>query len=80
MMVRILFQILLLAGAVVSHKFVVAFCLGLELVGSASSVFKNVLAIAFFSFGSVLGIGIGMLAIKVSETLTRAERYTSLFR
>ncbi|EFN87022.1 zinc transporter ZIP1 [Harpegnathos saltator] len=58
-------EVLLLTGAVASHKFVVAFCLGLELTGVSKSVAKLIFAIFLFASGSVLGIGIGMLTFQV---------------
>ncbi|KYM98530.1 PREDICTED: protein zntD [Cyphomyrmex costatus] len=54
-------EVLLLTGAVASHKFVVGFCLGLELTGGSKSVPKLIFAIFLFAIGSVIGIGIGML-------------------
>lgn len=57
-------QVLLLLGAVVCHKFVVGFCLGVELSSTPGSRFRNhLLAILIFSFGSILGIGIGMAIV-----------------
>ncbi|XP_014476930.1 PREDICTED: zinc transporter ZIP3 [Dinoponera quadriceps] len=58
-------EVLLLTGAVASHKFVVGFCLGLELTGVSKSVAKLIFAIFLFAGGSVLGIGIGMLTFQV---------------
>ncbi|XP_076656469.1 zinc/iron regulated transporter-related protein 88E [Halictus rubicundus] len=60
-------EVLLLVGAVASHKFVVGFCLGLELAGASSSVFRLVLAIFTFSAGSAVGIGTGMLMLKMKN-------------
>lgn len=58
------FQVLLLLGAVACHKFVVGFCLGVELSSTPGSRFRNqLLAILIFSFGSILGIGVGMAII-----------------
>lgn len=54
-------EVLLVVAAVAAHKFVVGFCLGLELARVGSSVLKLMLAIFVFSSGSMLGIGIGML-------------------
>ncbi|XP_071636123.1 zinc transporter ZIP3 isoform X2 [Temnothorax longispinosus] len=58
-------EVLLLTGAVASHKFVVGFCLGLELAGVSKSVPRLVFAIFLFAIGSVIGIGIGMLTFQV---------------
>ncbi|XP_033322958.1 zinc/iron regulated transporter-related protein 88E [Megalopta genalis] len=60
-------EVLLLVGAVASHKFVVGFCLGLELAGASSSVFRLVLAIFTFSAGSAVGIGTGMLMLRMKH-------------
>nr|XP_031836583.1 zinc transporter ZIP3 [Nomia melanderi] len=60
-------EVLLLVGAVASHKFVVGFCLGLELAGANSSLVKFVLAIFTFSAGSAVGIGSGMLMLRMSH-------------
>ncbi|XP_018054391.1 PREDICTED: zinc transporter ZIP3 [Atta colombica] len=57
-------EVLLLTGAVASHKFVVGFCLGLELAGVSKSVPKLIFAIFLFAIGSVVGIGIGMLTFQ----------------
>lgn len=65
--IRLFFQVLLLTGAVASHKFVVGFCLGLELAGVGKSVLKLVFAVFIFSIGSVIGIGIGMLTFQVRK-------------
>jgi len=59
--------VLLLTGAVASHKFVVGFCLGLELAGVSKSVPRLIFAIFLFAIGSVIGIGIGMLTFQVCE-------------
>lgn len=58
-----------MTGAVASHKFVVGFCLGLELTGVSRSVAKLIFAIFLFSSGSVLGIGVGMLTFQVSRVV-----------
>ena len=60
-------QVFLLVGAVASHKFVVGFCLGVELAGANSTIPRIVLAIFVFSAGSAIGIGIGMLTFNVSK-------------
>lgn len=54
-------KVMILFTAVISHKIVVAFCLGVELTASQGSNFKShLLAIVVFSLGSVLGILVGM--------------------
>ncbi|XP_028166467.1 zinc transporter ZIP3 [Ostrinia nubilalis] len=53
-------QVLLLLGAVASHKFVVAFCLGAELSASAPGrLCAHIVCVLLFSGGSVAGIGLG---------------------
>ncbi|XP_066590435.1 zinc transporter ZIP1 [Prorops nasuta] len=64
-------EVILLVCAVASHKFVVGFCLGLELAGAGRAVSKLVAAIFVFSGGSSLGIGIGMLTFKVDESWSK---------
>lgn len=54
-------RVMILFTAVISHKLVVAFCLGVELTASHGSTFRNhFLAIFVFSAGSVVGILVGM--------------------
>jgi len=54
-------KVLVLLGAVCCHKFVVGFCLGVELSSTPGSQFRNhAFAIFTFALGSVLGIGLGM--------------------
>ncbi|KMQ85903.1 zinc transporter zip1, partial [Lasius niger] len=67
-------EVLLLTGAVASHKFVVGFCLGLELAGVSKSVPKLIFVIFVFAIGSVIGIGIGMLTFQImSNSIVRFE-------
>ncbi|KOC69748.1 Zinc transporter ZIP3 [Habropoda laboriosa] len=63
-------EVFLLVGAVASHKFVVGFCLGLELAGANSTLLRLVLAIFVFSAGSVVGIGAGMLTYRMDKKWT----------
>lgn len=64
---KIIFQVLLLLGAIASHKLVVSFCLGLELSAAPfNTACKLFTSIAVFTFGSVLGIVIGMVISKIS--------------
>ncbi|XP_026673784.1 zinc transporter ZIP3 isoform X3 [Ceratina calcarata] len=63
-------EVFLLVGAVASHKFVVGFCLGLELAGANSVFFKILLATLVFSGGSVIGIGIGMITFRMTNQWT----------
>ncbi|CAK1580786.1 unnamed protein product [Parnassius mnemosyne] len=53
-------QVLLLLAAVASHKYVVGFCLGVELCATfAGRLCMHITCILLFSGGSVVGIGIG---------------------
>ncbi|KAJ8912287.1 hypothetical protein NQ315_017320 [Exocentrus adspersus] len=59
-------KVLLLLGAIASHKLVVGFCLGMELASSSAVKFsKHFLYIFIFTLGSVLGILIGMLITNI---------------
>jgi solute carrier family 39 (zinc transporter), member 1/2/3 len=54
-------QVTLLVAAVASHKFVVGFCLGVELCANQAGRSRNhFIAIGVFALGSALGIGLGM--------------------
>lgn len=53
--------------AVASHKFIVGFCMGLELVSTGSSTCKLAVASFVFAISSVIGIGIGMFTSEVSD-------------
>ncbi len=46
-------------GAVASHKFVISFCMGMELVNSQAGIRTYVGSILFFGIITSLGIGIG---------------------
>jgi solute carrier family 39 (zinc transporter), member 1/2/3 len=60
-------KVMILFTAVISHKLVVAFCLGVELTASEGSKFKHhFMAIFVFAFGSVLGILVGMGLVDVN--------------
>lgn len=61
-------KVMILFTAVISHKIVVAFCLGVELTASQGSKFKHhLMAISVFSLGSVLGILVGMGLVDLSS-------------
>lgn len=49
-----------LLGAVSSHKLVVSFCLGAELVGGGVPLIPHLVAVLVFSLGSAAGVGLGM--------------------
>jgi len=76
--IYIFFKVLLLTGAVASHKFVVGFCLGLELAGVSKSVPKLIFAIFLFAIGSVVGIGIGMLTFQVRKVYFSISSYLNI--
>ncbi|XP_043799448.1 zinc transporter ZIP3-like [Apis laboriosa] len=67
---KALSEVFLLVGAVASHKFVIGFCLGLELAGANNTFLRLILAIFVFSVGSAIGIGIGMLTFKMKNDWT----------
>lgn len=50
-----------LFGAIATHKFVIAFCVGMELVASKTKTLLVVLYIGTFAIVTPLGIGIGVL-------------------
>lgn len=65
-------KVLLLLGAVSAHKFVVAFCLGVEVSshqGSRRS--SSLVQIVIFSLGSVSGIAIGMALGDLDDTFNQ---------
>ncbi|XP_030375336.1 zinc transporter ZIP1 isoform X2 [Scaptodrosophila lebanonensis] len=57
-------KVLFLLGAVACHKFVMGFCLGLEL-RSSTSIRSQFFGVLVFAFGAILGIGIGMLIVEL---------------
>lgn len=50
-------------GAVSAHKYIIAFCIGVELLASKTKRWLSLLYIFVFSFVSALGIGIGTLLV-----------------
>ncbi|XP_055640247.1 zinc transporter ZIP1 [Toxorhynchites rutilus septentrionalis] len=61
--------VLLLLGAVSAHKYVVAFCLGVEICSNGSrNQYSHIVQILIFSVGSVAGIAVGMVLDDVGET------------
>ncbi|XP_015589928.1 zinc transporter ZIP1 [Cephus cinctus] len=50
-------------AAVAAHKFVIAFCIGVELITSKTKLYLSVIYICTFAVVSPLGIGIGMLLV-----------------
>lgn len=66
-------KVMLLLGAVACHKYVMGFCLGLELCSNTTSTLKShFMAIAVFSLGSAIGIGAGMGIVELPDTLTKS--------
>lgn len=61
---------LLLLGAVASHKLVVGFCLGVELASNTgSSGCRHFISITIFSLGSVIGIITGMAITEIPKNI-----------
>lgn len=63
-------KVLLLITAVACHKYVVGFCLGLEMCegGNSRAQLRSLLvSMLIFSLGSVLGIGIGMALVDFKD-------------
>ena len=54
-------------AAVAAHKFVIAFCIGIELIASRTNRILTVIYVCTFAIVSPLGIGIGM-ALTGSDT------------
>ncbi|KAG6449930.1 hypothetical protein O3G_MSEX006315 [Manduca sexta] len=50
-------------GAVSAHKYIIAFCIGVELLAAGTKKWLSVVYIFTFSFVSALGIGIGILLV-----------------
>ncbi|KAF7267750.1 hypothetical protein GWI33_019048 [Rhynchophorus ferrugineus] len=63
-------KVLLILGAVASHKLVVGFCLGLELLNNVNTSFcKYLVCIAVFSLSTVGGIGLGIIIAHIRGTI-----------
>ena len=64
---------MLLLAAVACHKYVMGFCLGLEICSSSTSTLKShIVSIIVFAMGSALGIAIGMTIIDLPDTWTES--------
>lgn len=50
-------------GAVSAHKYIIAFCIGVELLAAGTRKWLSLVYIFTFSFMSALGIGIGILLV-----------------
>ncbi|XP_054083627.1 zinc transporter ZIP1 isoform X2 [Zeugodacus cucurbitae] len=66
-------KVLFLLGAVACHKFVMSFCLGLELrSNSQTSLRQYFIGIAVFALGAIGGIGVGMIVVDVPSNWSTA--------
>ncbi|XP_063538982.1 zinc transporter ZIP1-like [Cydia strobilella] len=50
-------------GAVSAHKYIIAFCIGVELIAAGTKRWLSLVYIFTFSFVSALGIGVGILLV-----------------
>ncbi|CAK1553925.1 unnamed protein product [Leptosia nina] len=50
-------------GAVSAHKYIIAFCIGVELLAAGTKKWLSTIYIFTFSFVSALGIGVGILLV-----------------
>lgn len=50
-------------AGVAAHKFVIAFCIGLELIASNTRQYLSVIYVCTFAIVSPLGIAIGMFLV-----------------
>ncbi|XP_033231461.1 zinc transporter ZIP1-like isoform X2 [Belonocnema kinseyi] len=50
-------------AAVAAHKFVIAFCIGVELIAAKTKIYLSIIYICMFAVVSPVGIGIGMLLV-----------------
>lgn len=50
-------------AAVSAHKFVIAFCIGVQLIAAKTKTYLSIVYICMFAVVSPLGIGIGMALI-----------------
>lgn len=50
-------------GAVAAHKFIIAFCIGVELTTSRTRAILSYVYVCMFAVVSPLGIGIGMILV-----------------
>lgn len=63
-------------GAVACHKFVIAFCIGVELISNGTKTVLVVVYVALFAVVSPLGIGIG---IALTESVSANIEVSSVF-
>lgn len=69
-----------LFGAIATHKFVIAFCVGMELVSSKTKTLLVFLYIGTFAIVTPLGIGIGILLSEDSPGLSTATPVTTILQ
>lgn len=50
-------------GAVSAHKYIIAFCIGVELLAAGTKRWLSIVYIFTFSFVSALGIAVGILLV-----------------
>lgn len=66
-------QVIFLLGAVSSHKLVVSFCLGAELVGGGVGFVPHLVAVLVFAGGSAAGVGVGMALYDLPGSAAAAD-------
>ena len=64
-------------SAVASHKFVIAFCVGLELRNADTPKVRYIVYMLIFSLMSPLGIAIGIVVTSAQDTETPAYIITT---
>lgn len=69
-----------LFGAIATHKFVIAFCVGMELVSSKTKAFLVIFYIGVFAIVTPLGIGIGILLSDDTSGLAAASSMTTILQ
>lgn len=69
-----------LFGAIATHKFVIAFCVGMELVSSKTKSVLVILYIGTFAIVTPLGIGLGILLSDDTSGLNAASPVTSVLQ
>lgn len=67
---RVPSKVLLLLGAIASHKLVVGFCLGVELASNTQTFCRHFICILVFSISSVGGIFLGMIITEIPSDVT----------
>lgn len=58
---RLVFLPRYMFGAVSAHKYIIAFCIGVEFIAAQTRRWLSILYIFTYSFVSALGIGVGIL-------------------